>query len=655
MRRIGWVQFATVACGAGLLACVCGCKAPETYRKEADEVAARIIEAKQKEALGKTEPFTIERPSDTLRRRLLIDQKLSNSGAASLGSGDLKPVKHAPEKDYPPRPTGGQAGAGTESGTLKLSLNDALQVAARNSRDYQSNKEDVFRAALDLDLERDQFRSIFAGRADASYTHDLSGDSTVRGVDGSASLGWSKMLKNGTEMSAAIALDVARLLTGDRSASLGVIADATITIPLLRGSGSYIAAEPLTQAEREVVYAIYTFERFKKSLAVRVASDYLSVLRQMDQVKNAEQNYKSLIASTRRAQRLAEVGRLSAIQVDQARQNELSARDRWIGAQQSYAHQLDAFRIMLGLPADARVELDRSELERLTEESKRLAVLTPPGPDMEPELSPGEAPKETGEESKSATEAGEPAEGQETAKVPAANAEVVLVEPSREGGGPLEMDPTDAVKVALEHRLDLRTAKGRVVDAQRRVVVAADALRAGLNVTGTGRAGESRGLGSTDEANAELRPEKGVYGAGAVLDLPLHRTAQRDAYRASYISLERAVRSTQALEDQIKLEIRDGLRELLRARESCVIQAQAVKLAERRVKSTELFLQAGRAEIRDVLDAQESLISAQNALTAGLVNYRVAELGLQRDMDVLEVNEKGLWREYKPDAGNSEE
>ncbi len=73
-----------------------------------------------------------------------------------------------------------------------------------------------------------------------------------------------------------------------------------------------------------------------------------------------------------------------------------------------------------------------------------------------------------------------------------------------------------------------------------------------------------------------------------------------------------------------------------------------MKLAKRRVKSTELFLQAGRAEIRDILEAQESLASAQNALTAALVNYRVAELELQRDMGVLEVDEKGNWREYQP-------
>jgi len=86
----------------------------------------------------------------------------------------------------------------------------------------------------------------------------------------------------------------------------------------------------------------------------------------------------------------------------------------------------------------------------------------------------------------------------------------------------------------------------------------------------------------------------------------------------------------------------------LQARESYRIQLEAVALAERRVDSTALFLQAGRAEVRDVLEAQEDLVNAQNALTAALVDYRVAELNLQRDMGVLQVSDDGLWHEFDP-------
>jgi outer membrane protein TolC len=93
---------------------------------------------------------------------------------------------------------------------------------------------------------------------------------------------------------------------------------------------------------------------------------------------------------------------------------------------------------------------------------------------------------------------------------------------------------------------------------------------------------------------------------------------------------------------------------MLQARENLYIQAKAVYLAEKRVKSVNLFLEAGRAQIRDLLEAQDSLLIAQNNLTAAVVDYRVAELRIQRDMGVLKLTDEGLLREYRPEMVNAE-
>ncbi len=69
------------------------------------------------------------------------------------------------------------------------------------------------------------------------------------------------------------------------------------------------------------------------------------------------------------------------------------------------------------------------------------------------------------------------------------------------------------------------------------------------------------------------------------------------------------------------------------------------------MRSTNLFLQAGRAQIRDLLESQEALLSAQNSLNAAIVNYRIADLAFKRDLGLLEVNEKGLWTEYPAQGG----
>ena len=148
---------------AGLV--LAGCRSPGQYREKADKVADKIIAQKQKEAIGKTEPLAIERPSDILRRQLIADQNLPVSSPASLGTDVLKPIPHWPKGQYPPESHSPDANIPIPtSKPLKISLIDALQIAAHNSPDYQTQKERVFRAALDLDLKRNAFRNIFYRR-----------------------------------------------------------------------------------------------------------------------------------------------------------------------------------------------------------------------------------------------------------------------------------------------------------------------------------------------------------------------------------------------------------------------------------------------------------------------------------------------------------
>ena len=64
-------------------------------------MAADIIKESNAEAGFDNAGFTIERPIDILRRRLLTGQKLPVAGDASFGTDALKPVPHWPEPGYP--------------------------------------------------------------------------------------------------------------------------------------------------------------------------------------------------------------------------------------------------------------------------------------------------------------------------------------------------------------------------------------------------------------------------------------------------------------------------------------------------------------------------------------------------------------------------
>ncbi len=617
--------MATVVTGAGS-----GCLTPTQHREQADRAAYDAIGLAQREALGAAEPFTIEKPADTLRRRLLLEQDLPHASPASHGTRDLVPIDRWPDADYlaSDEDASGHSIAPDARNTVTLSLLDALQIGAFSSREYQSAKERVFEPALRLDLERDAFRNTWTGALDSLFRWDLdrevvidargnTDNPTVSGSESGGALGLSRRLTNGLTFTGMVGLDLVSLLTQERAFSRGVFADVTVSVPLMRGAGEFVVREPLTQAERDVVYAIYDFERFKRVFAVDIASDYLGVLGRLDSVENAEENYRSLIASTRRARRLADAGRLPEIQVDQSRQDELRARNQWVAALESHQRQLDGFKLALGLPVDADVRLDATELESLT---ASLAGLI-----------------EASEDGASADEA------------PSADTPIVLPAPGRGNAGKYELDETEAILTALDHRLDLRVAVGRVFDAQRTVAVAADQLRADVTLLGTGSAGARRSLDSATLENVRLRSDEGRYSALLSIDLPFERTSERNVYRSSLVRLEQAVRDVQELEDETKLDVRNGLSRLREAREGIAIQAKSTVLAGRRVQSTNLFLEAGRAEIRDLLEAQEALVTAQNALTAALVAYRINELGLQRDLGVLEVDHRGLWEEFTPE------
>ncbi len=619
-KQLKEVHFLLLSVLLSALTLQVGC-GPANYRKDMDKVAAKIISQKQLEATGKTSPFSIERPSDILRRRLLADQNLPISGQASLGTDKLTPIKHWPEKNYPVAISGGNTAEINEvNKPLTITLIQALQIGAHNSFDYQTQKEEVFKSALDLELERHAFRNTFVGQVQSLLSTDTTGDRAVSGTVTSGDFGVSRKLESGAELTTSLAIDLANLLTLGGASSVGLAGDASISIPLLRGSGKYIVAEPLTQAERNVVYAIWNFERFKKEFAVDTASKYLSVLQQLDSIKNSEADYRSRIESARRSRSLADAGRIKEIEVDQAIQNELSARQRWITATQSYKRQLDSFKTFLSLPPDASIELDPNELKALVTPMKHLIDQT---------IEENNLP--------------------DSNQTPAAGELVELLEPDYKNAGPYEMQEALAIKLAFNNRYDLKVADGKVYDTQRAVVVAADALGAELTFLGSANIGSRRSkVSDATSDNARFVANRGVYSALLTLDLPLDRTKESIDYRNSFIDLERAVRDIQTLEDKIKTEVRNALRDLLEARENMYIQAKAVFVAQKRVRSVNMFLEAGRAQTRDLLEAQDALLAAQNSLTAAVVNYRTAELAIQRDTGVLEVDEKGLWKEYLP-------
>jgi len=426
-----------------------------------------------------------------------------------------------------------------ESGVL--TLEHAVALATNHNRQYQTEREALYLKALDLRLVRHRYEPNIFGRG--------SGGLSRRGEDATAEagadFGFEQLLATGARITTRVALGWVNILSGNISGGTGLAAvlGAAIEQPLLRGAGRAIALEELTQAERDTLYQIRTFNRFRKRLVVDVIGRYYRILQLKDALDNAEANYHTLARIHDRSETLTRAGTLPRHELQQA-------------------HQLKT------LVADGVPELDFGE--------------------------------------------------------------------------------DDAVKTALAVRLDLANVADMVLDAERKVAVAEDGLRAELNLTGVVQPGITDRAGF-DSLTGGLQSDEDRYTLSAQLDLPLDRMAEKTAYRKSLINLIQRRRDYEETADRVVLEVRKAYRNLKEARDRYLVQSRSLALAKERADNTFLLLQYSsrgnrRANTRDVLDAQEDLFRAQNEATEALVDYNIALLEFYRDTGVLHVKPDGMWQ-----------
>jgi outer membrane protein TolC len=291
-------------------------------------------------------------------------------------------------------------------------------------------------------------------------------------------------------------------------------------------------------------------------------------------MKNAQRNYNTLKWLYDKVDLLAKAGRLPKEEQERARQETLQALDIYILAEKEYKQALDEFKITLSLPTTAEFRLDSNELEAL----RKAEIIYP------------------------------------------------------------DFTETEAIKTALVWRLDLANSADSIIDAERKVYVATDGLKADANLVGysnfvSSKKGDRRSLGS-------LQKE---YGLDIELNLPLDRVAEQNTYRKALITLNQRQREYEQASDTVKLEVRQAYRDLKEAAQRYRVQIEGLKLADKRLKNTFLLLQYGRASSRRFLNAQNDLFDAQNAATQAMVNYIVASLNFYRDTEVLQVRPDGMW------------
>lgn len=501
---------------------------PEPNKQSADADVYEILGDTTKQLTGSERAFAVERPVDTLRKQLQANR-------------------------YP----------------VTLTLAQALDVAAENNRDYQTQKERLYLAALNLTRSQNDFAWRWAGGGSAALDGEADVADTARLTD---DLGGSANSVYGTRVVASFAQTFLRSVLSGGSFDGGSILDLTITQPLLRGAGRRVAREPLTQSERNVVYALRDYERFRAQFVVTLASDYWNITRQMRDLVNVEANYVRLSDLRTQVQALFDAGRRTVTDLGRSQQDVLTADAQRVTAANRLQAALDRFKLVLGLPTTTLLELDVGELDALV----------------------------------------------------------------AAGVSTIDLPEDRAVELSLTRRYDHLTTIDEVADAGRKVFVAEDALNMQLdlttNVTVPSESGNSLDL---DWSKIDWR-------AGFDLDLALNRVPSRNVYRAALITFDQAIRAREQSEDQLAFNVRNSMRNIQAALQTYRIQSTAVDVAESRVEATTDLYDAGRIQVLEKLDAQRSLLNAQLARNAAIVEFSIARLQLMNDLEAIRLAPQGF-------------
>lgn len=365
-----------------------GCMSPEEAKTEADQETYDIVKkARELEGLP-PENFSIEPDPERDRVKFILPK----------------------EDDTVVGPKERLVREGAE---VKLNLAEVLAIAARNSRDYQDEKERLYTSALRLTTALNQFDSQYFGTIGAGAASNGDGESDSRlSLTENSSFGFTRMLESGGQYAVSIGQNLTRFLSNPAETAASSLINLTLSLPLLRGSGREIAYENVTQTERDVFYALRRFEHFKRQFAVDTVSAYLRLLQSINVVQNERANYESRKVTAEENRALGEAGRIARTDVERANQAELAAENRVISAEQSLANAKDQFLFQIGLPPDLVFDIETGDIDTL--------------------LSAG-------------------------------------VDQTR-------FDMQRLVEYGLSARLDLATARQQIADAKRKVLIAADAL-----------------------------------------------------------------------------------------------------------------------------------------------------------------------------------
>lgn len=256
----------------------------------------------------------------------------------------------------------------------RFSLYDALVYAMRHARDLQNAREELYLEGLDLSLERHLWTPQFVAEMQANYDDFESDAETDRAVSAVSEVAVSQRLRFGGEIVArvihSLMRDVGEHVANSETGDVILSAD----IPLFRGAGPS-AYESRYAAERELIYAVRRYERFRRSFLVAVAADFFNLQERKASITNTHQSYMNRRLDWDKADFIHRMGRSRTIaEAPRARANFRNAEARLVSAKEAYATALDRFKIRIGMAVGELLDVMNQDQD---EGAKRVDRLLP--------------------------------------------------------------------------------------------------------------------------------------------------------------------------------------------------------------------------------------------------------------------------------------
>ncbi|MFO0936008.1 MAG: TolC family protein [Gemmataceae bacterium] len=319
-----------------------------------------------------------------------------------------KKAQQSADPNAAPAPPPARNSLTSDAVPFRMRLDQLVELAFLNAREFQDRREDLYLAALPVTQQRFSFAA--QALAAENIVREWAGADTAGGAGNrwrvGTSAGVSRTFATGGQLLVNLANQIVVDFNGPKpTVSLSNLS-FTFLQPLLRGGGYAVTLEALTAAERNLLYAIRSYARFRKVFYVVIVGQgdytnnpyglqglsvnlgraigtnltapiagYLPTILQAATLANQQLNVASLEQFHKLFINLREGGQTSELQIVRVEQQLLQGRTQVLSLQRTYLDSVDSLKLQLGVPATLPIELDDRPLRPIRQQLQRFEAV----------------------------------------------------------------------------------------------------------------------------------------------------------------------------------------------------------------------------------------------------------------------------------------